>query len=110
MKRMPFTSLSPYQADPGWRKVTNADEVIYRQHLSEMENNLRHHNLLLTNMAVIAAFSLTKDSYSHSGSYSNLVNFIKMEEQAIIEIDPKHQVIQGTWKMLQKIQNLKVDS
>lgn len=79
----------PYQADPGLRKSINAGEVMYiDQHLSEMADNIRHHNLPQINVAVIAATAITEDGLIiPTGSCGNSANFIEMADQVIIEID-----------------------
>ncbi|UUS59019.1 MULTISPECIES: succinate CoA transferase [unclassified Acinetobacter] len=79
----------PYQADPGLRKAINAGEVMYiDQHLSEMADNIRHHNLPRINVAVIAATAITEDGQIiPTGSCGNSANFIEMADHVIIEID-----------------------
>ncbi|NNH77822.1 succinate CoA transferase [Acinetobacter sp. ANC 5380] len=79
----------PYQADPGLRKSINAGEVMYiDQHLSEMADNIRHHNLPRINVAVIAATAITEDGQIiPTGSCGNSANFIEMADHVIIEID-----------------------
>ncbi len=79
----------PYQADPGLRKSINAGEVMYiDQHLSEMADNIRHHNLPKTNVAIIAATAITEDGQIiPTGSCGNSANFIEMADHVIIEID-----------------------
>ena len=79
----------PYQADPGLRKAINAGEVMYiDQHLSEMADNIRHHNLPRINVAVIAATAITEDGQIiPTGSCGNSANFIEMADHVIVEID-----------------------
>ncbi|MEJ2899119.1 acetyl-CoA hydrolase/transferase family protein [Acinetobacter sp. NS-4] len=79
----------PYQADPGLRKSINAGEVMYiDQHLSEMADNIRHHNLPSINVAIIAATAITEDGQIiPTGSCGNSANFVEMADQVIIEID-----------------------
>lgn len=79
----------PYQADPGLRKSINAGEVMYiDQHLSEMADNIRHHNLPRINVAVVAAVAITEDGQIiPTGSCGNSANFIEMADHVIIEID-----------------------
>ncbi len=58
----------PYQADPTLRKAINNGEVMYiDQHLSEMADNIRHHNLPSINVGVIAADC----NYGRWTNYSN---------------------------------------
>ena len=79
----------PYQADPTLRKAINAGEVMYiDQHLSELADNIRHHNLPKINVAVVAATSITEDGQIiPTGSCGNSANFIEMADHVIIEID-----------------------
>lgn len=79
----------PYQADPGLRKSINAGEVMYiDQHLSEMADNIRHHNLPSINVAVIAATAITEDGQIiPTGSCGNSANFVEMADHVIVEID-----------------------
>ena len=79
----------PYQADPDLRKAINAGEVMYiDQHLSELADNIRHHNLPRINVAIIAATAISEDGLIiPTGSCGNSANFIEMAEQIIIEID-----------------------
>ncbi|RKG43238.1 succinate CoA transferase [Acinetobacter chengduensis] len=79
----------PYQADPTLRKAINNGEVMYiDQHLSEMADNIRHHNLPAINVAVIAATAITEDGQIiPTGSCGNSANFVEMADQVIIEID-----------------------
>ncbi len=58
------------------------------QHLSEMADNIRHHNLPRINVAVIAATAITEDGQIiPTGSCGNSANFIEMADHVIIEID-----------------------
>ncbi|WP_347452678.1 acetyl-CoA hydrolase/transferase family protein [Acinetobacter thermotolerans] len=79
----------PYQADPDLRKSINAGEVMYiDQHLSEMADHIRHHNLPPINVAIIAATAITEDGeIIPTGSCGNSANFVEMAEQVIVEID-----------------------
>ena len=79
----------PYQADPGLRKAINNGEVMYiDQHLSEMADNIRHHNLPAINVAIVAATAITEDGQIiPTGSCGNSANFIEMADHVIIEID-----------------------
>lgn len=79
----------PYQADPGLRQSINAGEVMYiDQHLSEMADNIRHHNLPQINVAVIAATAITEDGLIiPTGSSGNSANFVEMADFVIVEID-----------------------
>lgn len=79
----------PYQADPGLRQSINAGEVMYiDQHLSEMADNIRHHNLPRIDVAVIAATALTEDGLIiPTGSSGNSANFVEMADLVIVEID-----------------------
>ncbi len=79
----------PYQADPGLRKSINAGEVMYiDQHLSEMADNIRHHNLPSINVAIVAATAITEDGQIiPTGSCGNSANFIEIADHVIVEID-----------------------
>lgn len=79
----------PYQADPGLRQSINAGEVMYiDQHLSEMADNIRHHNLPRIDVAVIAATAITEDGLIiPTGSSGNSANFVEMADWVIVEID-----------------------
>lgn len=79
----------PYQADPILRKAMNAGEVMYiDMHLSEMADNIRHHNLPHTHVAVIAATAITEDGQIiPTGSSGNAANFVEMADMVIVEID-----------------------
>lgn len=88
----------PYQADPGLRKAINAGEVMYiDQHLSEMADNIRHHNLPRINVAVIAATAITEDGQIiPTGSCGNSANFVEMADHVIVEIDNTiHPILEG---------------
>ncbi|MDQ8953119.1 succinate CoA transferase [Acinetobacter rudis] len=79
----------PYQADPVLRQAINAGEVMYiDQHLSEMADNIRHHNLPRINVAIIAATAITEDGLIiPTGSSGNSANFVEMADFVIVEID-----------------------
>lgn len=88
----------PYQADPILRKAINAGEVMYiDQHLSEVADNIRHHNLAKTNVAIIAATAITEDGQIiPTGSCGNAANFVEMADQVVVEIDTTiHPILEG---------------
>ncbi|MFW1801183.1 succinate CoA transferase [Acinetobacter nematophilus] len=88
----------PYQADPVLRKAINAGEVMYiDQHLSEVADNIRHHNLAKPHVAIIAATAITEDGQIiPTGSCGNAANFIEMADQVIVEIDRTiHPILEG---------------
>lgn len=79
----------PYQADPVLRQAINAGQVMYiDQHLSELADSIRHHNLAKINVAIVAATAITEDGLVvPTGSCGNSANFIEMADKVIIEID-----------------------
>lgn len=79
----------PYQADPILRKAINAGEVMYiDQHLSEVADQMRHHNLPHPNVAVIAAIAITEEGLIiPTGSCGNSANFADLADHVIVEID-----------------------
>lgn len=88
----------PYQADPVLRKAINAGEVMYiDQHLSEVADNIRHHNLAKPHVAIIAATAITEDGQIiPTGSCGNAANFVEMADQVIVEIDRTiHPILEG---------------
>ncbi|MCX5468479.1 succinate CoA transferase [Acinetobacter nematophilus] len=88
----------PYQSDPVLRKAINAGEVMYiDQHLSEVADNIRHHNLAKPHVAIIAATAITEDGQIiPTGSCGNAANFVEMADQVIVEIDRTiHPILEG---------------
>ncbi len=82
----------PFQVDTTLRKAINNGEVMFiDQHLSEMVEQLRNHQLTRPDVAIIEAVAITEEGHIvPTTSVGNSASFAVFAEKVIVEINTLH--------------------
>ncbi|SBS32475.1 Succinyl-CoA:coenzyme A transferase [Marinomonas aquimarina] len=82
----------PFQVDTTLRKAINNGEVMFiDQHLSEMVEQLRNHQLARPDVAIIEAIAITEEGHIvPTTSVGNSASFAVFAEKVIVEINTLH--------------------